>query len=62
MKKGDKPVARAGDQPFDAVVGGTVICPVPLEKYEPGPYTIELKAIDNVTQKTISLVVPFEIK
>jgi len=62
MKKGDKPVARAGDQPFDAVVGGTVIGPVPLEKYEPGPYTIELKAVDNVTQKTISLVVPFEIK
>ena len=62
MKKGDKPVARAGDQPFDAAVGGTVIGPVPLEKYEPGTYRVELKVTDNVTKKTAERVVTFELK
>jgi len=62
VKKGEKPVARAGDQPFDAVVGGTVIGPVPLEKYEAGDYQIDLKLTDNVAKKSIEVTVPFAIK
>jgi len=62
MKKGDKPVARAGDQPFEATIGGTVIGPVPLEKYEPGSYRVELKVTDNVTKKTVEQAVAFELK
>jgi GWxTD domain-containing protein len=62
MKRGDKPVARAGDVPFDAAVGGTVVGPVPLEKYEPGSYRVELKVTDNITKKTIDQAVAFELK
>ena len=62
MKKGDKPVARAGDLPFEAAVGGTVIGPVSLDRYEPGTYRVELKVSDNVAKKTATQEVIFELK
>jgi GWxTD domain-containing protein len=61
--KGDKPVARAADAPFDVVaVGGTVVGPVPLEKYEPGVYTVKLKLVDNLAKKEILRELSFEVK
>jgi GWxTD domain-containing protein len=60
--KGDKPVAKAADQPFDIPVGGNVVGPVPLARYEPGSYLVRLKITDNVAKKDITQEVPFEIK
>jgi hypothetical protein len=62
LKGGRTPVARAADQPFDIPVGGTVIGPVPLAKYEPGAYVIQLKIKDNIANKEITKEFPFEIK
>ncbi len=60
--KGDKPVARAADNPFDLQVGGTIIGPVPLEKYEPGSYVVKLKLTDNVAKKDVTREFSFEVK
>ena len=61
--KGDKPVARAADAPFDvAAVGGTVVGPVPLDKYEPGVYTIKLKVVDNLSKRELTRELSFEVK
>ena len=60
--RGDKPVARAADTPFELQVGGTVVGPVPLEKYEPGAYTIKLKVVDNIAKKELTRELTFEIK
>jgi hypothetical protein len=60
--KGDRPVAKAPDAPFELQVGGTVVGPVPLEKYEPGAYTIKLKVVDNLAKKEVTRELTFEIK
>lgn len=60
--KGDKPVARAADYPFDLPVGGTIVGPVLLEKYEPGSYTVRLKITDNVAKKDVTKELSFEVK
>lgn len=60
--KGDRPVARAADNPFDLQVGGNVVGPVPLEKYEPGVYTVKLKVVDNVAKKEVARELSFEVK
>jgi GWxTD domain-containing protein len=57
-----EPVAKAPDQTFDMPVGGTVVGPVPLEKYEPGKYTAQLKITDNVAKKDVTQEIPFEIQ
>jgi GWxTD domain-containing protein len=62
LKGGKTPVARAADQPFELAIGGNVIGPVPLDKYEPGPYTVQLKIKDNVANKDLVREFPFEIK
>jgi hypothetical protein len=62
LKGGKTPVARAADQPFDIPIGGTVIGPVALAKYEPGSYLVQLKIKDNVGSKEITRELPFEIK
>jgi len=56
-----RPVARAADQTFEVVVGGTVIGPVPLAKYEPGKYLVKLKLVDNVAKKDLTRDVTFEV-
>jgi GWxTD domain-containing protein len=60
--KGDKPVARAADNPFDLQVGGTIIGPVPLDKYEPGSYVVKLKLTDNIAKKDVTREFGFEVK
>lgn len=60
--KGDKPKARAADNPFDMVVGGTVVGPVPLDGYEPGTYTVKLKLTDNIAKKDVTRELTFEIR
>jgi hypothetical protein len=60
--KGDRPVARAADNPFDLPFGGTIIGPVPLEKYEPGSYVVKLKLTDNVAKKDVNREFGFEVK
>jgi GWxTD domain-containing protein len=62
VDKSGKPVAKAADQPTDQPVAGNVIGPVPLDKYEPGPYTIRFKAIDNVAKKEVARELQFEIR
>jgi GWxTD domain-containing protein len=62
LKGGKTPVARAADQPFDIPIGGTVIGPVALAKYEPGAYLVQLKIKDNLGNKEVTREYPFEIK
>ena len=60
--KGDKPVARAADAPFEVPVGGTIVGPVPLASYEPGSYVVKLKVTDNLAKKDVTREVAFEVK
>lgn len=60
--KAGKPVARAPEQAFETPVGGNVVGPVPLDKYEPGKYVVQLKVTDKLAKKEKVEEVPFEIK
>jgi GWxTD domain-containing protein len=62
LKDGKTPVAKAPEQPFDQPIGGTVVGPVPLEKYQPGHYVVQLKFSDKVAGTEKVQEVPFEIK
>jgi hypothetical protein len=55
-------VAKAGDQAIETPVGGNVIGPVPLDKYEPGKYLVQLKVRDNLAKKDLTQEVQFEVK
>ena len=62
LKEGKTPVAKAPDQPFDQPVGGTMVGPVPLDKYDPGSYVVQLKVTDKVAGKEKMQEVRFELK
>ena len=62
LKEGKTVVAKAPDQPFDQPVGGTMVGPVPLEKYDPGTYVVQLKVTDKVAGKEKTQEVRFELK
>jgi GWxTD domain-containing protein len=62
LKGGKTPVARAADQPFDIPIGGTVIGPVSLDKYEPASYLVKLTIKDNVANKELIRELAFDIK
>jgi hypothetical protein len=55
-------VAKAADQSYDTAVFGTVVGPIPLEKYEAGKYILQLKVRDNVAKKDLTQEIPFEVK
>ena len=61
LKDGKAVVAKAPDQPFDQPVGGTVVGPVPLAKYEPGKYVVQLKVADKVAGTEKVQEVPFQV-
>jgi GWxTD domain-containing protein len=60
--KGAAPQARAPDQPYETVVGGTIVGPIPLTSYAAGSYKVQLKLVDNVAKKEIMQELPFEVK
>ena len=62
LKDGKTAVAKAPDQLFDQPVGGTMVGPVPLDKYEPGSYVVQLKVTDKVAGKEKMQEVRFELK
>ncbi len=62
LKEGKTVVAKAPDQPFDQPVGGTMVGPVPLDKYDPGSYVVQLKVMDKVAGKEKTQEVRFELK
>jgi GWxTD domain-containing protein len=62
LKDGKAPVAKAEPQPFDSPVGGSVVGPVPLAKYEPGKYVVQIRISDKVANKDRTFEVPFEVK
>lgn len=62
MKESKAVVAKAPDLPFDQPTGGTAVGPVPLEKYEPGKYVVQVKVTDKVAGRDQTVEVPFEIK
>ncbi len=62
LKEGKVPVAKAEPQPFDSPIGGNVVGPVPLAKYEPGKYVVQLRINDKVANKDQTIEVPFEVK
>ena len=63
MKESTKTVvAKADALTIETPVGGTVVGPVPLGKYEPGKYLVQLKVKDNVAKKDLTQEVSFEVK
>jgi GWxTD domain-containing protein len=63
MKDGTRTVvAKADPMTIETPVGGTVVGPVPLAKYEPGKYLVQLKVHDNLAKKDLTQEVPFEVK
>jgi GWxTD domain-containing protein len=60
--KGTKAVANAPAQPLETPVAGSAVGPVPLEKYEPGQYTVKLTVNDKVAKKDKVLELTIEIK
>src|SRR5262249_23818816 len=62
LKDGKTAGAKAEPQPFESPVGGNVVGPVPLEKYEPGKYVVQIKITDKVANKDRTIEVPFELK
>jgi GWxTD domain-containing protein len=62
LKDGKTAVAKAPELSFDQPTGGTAVGPVPLEKYEPGKYVVQIKVTDKVAGKDQVQEVPFEIK
>jgi hypothetical protein len=62
LKDGKAPVAKAPEQSIETAVGGNVVGPVPLAKYEPGKYVVQLKVTDKLAKKDLAQEVPFEIK
>jgi GWxTD domain-containing protein len=62
LKDGKTAVAKAEPQAFESAVGGNVVGPVPLEKYEPGKYVVQIKITDKVANKDRTIEAPFELK
>jgi GWxTD domain-containing protein len=62
LRDGKTPVAKAPEQAIDTTIGGNVVGPVPLAKYEPGKYVVVLKVTDKLAKKELAQEVPFEIK
>ena len=62
LKDGKAPVAKAEPMSFDSPVGGNVVGPVPLAKYEPGKYVVQIRISDKVAGKDKTIEVPFEVK
>jgi GWxTD domain-containing protein len=60
--KGTKEVANAPAQPLETPVGGSAVGPVPLEKYDPGQYTVKLTVSDKVAKKDKVQQLTIEIK
>jgi GWxTD domain-containing protein len=62
LRDGKTTVAKAPEQSIETVVGGNVVGPVPLAKYDPGKYVVQLKVTDKLAKKDLAQEVPFEIK
>lgn len=60
--KGGKPMAKSPDQPFDTVVGGNVVGPIPFSDFAPGSYTAQVKIADTVAKKEVVKLFAFDIK
>jgi hypothetical protein len=61
LKDGKAVVAKAPEFPFDQPNGGTAVGPVPLEKYEPGKYVVQVKVTDKVAGKDQTQEITFEV-
>jgi GWxTD domain-containing protein len=62
LKDGKTPVAKAAANPIQTPVGGSVVGPIPLEKYEPGRYVVQVKVTDKLAKKDLVQEAPFEIQ
>jgi hypothetical protein len=61
MKENKSVVAKAPELPFDQPTGGTAVGPVPLEKYEPGKYVVQVKVTDKVAGTDQTQEITFEV-
>ncbi|HET7290833.1 MAG TPA: GWxTD domain-containing protein [Vicinamibacteria bacterium] len=62
LLRGVRPVATAPEQPFDAAVAGSIVGPIPLDKYPAGSYTARVRVNDAVAKKEAVKEVTFELK
>ena len=61
LKDGKAPIAPHASNPIDTAVGGTVVGPVPLAKYDAGKYIVQLKVARPDPKKDLTQETPFEI-
>jgi hypothetical protein len=54
-------VAQGPADAFDTAIGATLIGPIPLAKYAPGPYRIRLDVLDKVEGATYTETASFEV-
>jgi GWxTD domain-containing protein len=62
ISKAGKTIAEAPSQPIETPIGGNAVGPIPLDKYEPGTYTVQLKVSDKLAKKDKVQEIAFEIK
>jgi GWxTD domain-containing protein len=61
ISKDGKVIAKAPDQTFDRAAFADTVGPVPLTKYTPGKYQVELRVLDNVTKKDTTREATFDV-
>jgi GWxTD domain-containing protein len=59
--RGIAPLAKAQDQTFDSVIGGTVIGPIDLKSYLPGKYKVGVQIHDTMATKELTEELPFQL-
>jgi hypothetical protein len=62
LKDGKTPVAKAAPNPIQTSVGASVVGPIPLGRYEPGKYLVQLRVTDKLAKKDLVQEVPLEIQ
>jgi GWxTD domain-containing protein len=62
LKDDKTPVAKAPPNAIQTAVGASVVGPIPLEKYPPGKYVVQLKVTDKLAKKDLVQEVPLEIQ
>jgi len=62
LRDGKTPVAKAPPNPIETAVGGSLVGPIPLDKYEPGKYVVQLKVTDKLAKKDLVEEAPFEVQ
>jgi hypothetical protein len=60
--KDGRPLVSSQELHYDTPDAAPGVGPIPLEKFEPGAYTVRLRVVDKLAQKEITKETSFEVK